>query len=136
MFKQEARKPGKIRSYHGFLASEFPSSAFLRVSWFPAQTLISVVKLCLFKASSGLRCGGRPPCLPFPKTLRQAETTAATREQYLAGQDACRTREWFTAGRDACRHMAHKKSRVIHARLRPSSALHVPHPASVRPRPG
>src|SRR5687768_6412385 len=39
----------------GFLVSEFPSSAFVRVSWFPAQTLISVVKLCLFKASSASR---------------------------------------------------------------------------------
>src|SRR5688500_4793814 len=48
-----SRKPGnQEKSDYGFLASEFPSSAFLRVSWFPAQTFISVVKLCSFKASS------------------------------------------------------------------------------------
>src|SRR5688500_17019348 len=47
-----SRKPGsQEKSDHGFLASEFPSSAFLRGSWIPAQTSISVVKLCLFKAS-------------------------------------------------------------------------------------
>src|SRR5688500_3729466 len=47
-----SRKPGnQEKSDHGFLASEFPSSAFLRVSWFPAQILISVVKLSLLKVS-------------------------------------------------------------------------------------
>jgi hypothetical protein len=41
-------KPGKQLS-HGFLASE---SLLLRVSGFPAQTLISVVELSAFKAAS------------------------------------------------------------------------------------
>src|SRR5688500_6535663 len=49
MIKQEARNQEK--SAHGFPASEFPSSAFLRVSWFPAQTLFSVLKLSPFKSS-------------------------------------------------------------------------------------
>ena len=50
MFKQEAMKPGKILIMAFWLLNY--SSAFFRVSWFPAQTLISVVKLHRIKSPS------------------------------------------------------------------------------------
>ena len=44
MIKQEAMKPGEKILFMAFwLLNHSPAS--LRVSWFPAQTLISVVKL-------------------------------------------------------------------------------------------
>src|SRR5688572_33421069 len=51
MIKQEAMKPGEGAPIMAFRLLNH-SSAFLRVSWYPAQTLISVVKLSPFNASS------------------------------------------------------------------------------------
>jgi hypothetical protein len=41
MFKQEAMKPGKVLIMAFWLLNHSP--AYFRISWFPAQALISVV---------------------------------------------------------------------------------------------
>jgi hypothetical protein len=71
--EQEAMKPGGTPNL-GFVASE-SSAAFLRVSWLPAQTLTSLMKLSVFKVS-------RQPAHPLAPEKLSFETHG--RERILA----------------------------------------------------